>query len=77
MRNSDPGNGAQRGAQLAVIDGRSTHDASKFDLKQARQELASEPDPDPKEADFESAPESETRGLSWPEARTEQANRPG
>jgi len=43
MRNSDPGNSAQRGAQLAVINGPSTHDASKFDLKQARQELASEP----------------------------------
>jgi hypothetical protein len=60
----------------------SPHNVPKSNLKQARQELASEPDPAPKEAVLESAPESErwdpvpghdTR-IEQAETRTEQAN---
>jgi hypothetical protein len=49
----------KRAVELAVINGRSAHEASKSDLDQARRELTGEPDADPKEAVLESAPESE------------------
>jgi len=48
-----------RAAELAVIDGRSSKDATMSDLAQAKRELTGEPDIDPKEAIFESAPESQ------------------
>ena len=49
----------QRAAELAVIDGRSEQDVSKSECEEARRELTGEPDMDPQEAAFESAPESE------------------
>jgi hypothetical protein len=49
----------ERAVELAVIDGRSTQEASKSDWEQAKRELTGEPDTDPKEAVLESAPESE------------------
>jgi hypothetical protein len=48
-----------RAAELAVINGRSAHDASKSDREEAKRELTGEPDTDPNEAVLESAPESE------------------
>ena len=48
-----------RAAELAVINGRSAHEASKSDWEQAKRELTGAPDTDPKEAVLESAPESE------------------
>ena len=49
----------ERAAELAIINGRSAHEASKSDWEQAKRELTGEPDIDPKEAVLESAPESE------------------
>ena len=49
----------KRAVELAVINGRSAQETSKYDLDQARRELTGEPDTDPKEAILESAPESE------------------
>ena len=48
-----------RAAELALINGRFAHEASKSDWEQAKRELTGEPDTDPKEAVLESAPESE------------------
>ena len=48
-----------RAAELAVINGRSAHEASQSDWEEAKRELTGEPDTDPKEAVLESAPESE------------------
>ncbi len=48
-----------RAAELAVINGRSAHDASKTDREEAKQELTGDSDTDPNEAALESAPESE------------------
>jgi hypothetical protein len=71
--------------ELAVINGRSAHDASKSAWAQANRELTAEPDTDPKEASLESASESErwdpvpgheTR-IEQTEVRTEQAMRRG
>ncbi len=49
----------ERAVELAVINGRSAQEVSKSDWEQAKRELTGEPDPDPKEAVLESAPESE------------------
>jgi hypothetical protein len=49
----------ERAIELAVINGRSAQEVSKSDWEQAKRELTGEPDPDPKEAALESAPESE------------------
>jgi hypothetical protein len=49
----------KRAAELAVIDGRSAHEASKSDWEQARRELTGESDAETNEAVLESAPESE------------------
>jgi hypothetical protein len=48
-----------RAAELAVINGRSAHEASKSDREQAQLELTGDSDTDPDEAVLESAPESE------------------
>jgi phage terminase small subunit len=63
------------GAQPAVINGRSAHDASKSDLKQAIQELASELGTDPKAAVLESPTQAEgcDEQIERARARTEQA----
>jgi hypothetical protein len=49
----------ERAVQLAAINGRSAHEASKSDWEQARRELTGNSDMDSKEAVLESAPESE------------------
>ena len=49
----------ERAVELAVMNGRSAHQASKSDWEQAKRELTGKPDMDPKEAVHESAPESE------------------
>jgi hypothetical protein len=49
----------ERAIELAAINGRSAHDASKSDWEQARRELMGNSDMDAKEAVLESAPESE------------------
>ena len=49
----------ERAVELALINGRSTQEASKSDWEQAKRELTGEPDADPKAAALESAPESE------------------
>ena len=49
----------ERAVELAVINGRFAHDASKTDWEQAKRELTGEPDADPKDAVLEAAPESE------------------
>ena len=49
----------ERAVELAVMNGRSAHQASKSDWEQAKRELTGKPDMDPKEAVLESAPESE------------------
>jgi hypothetical protein len=49
----------ERAVELAAINGRSAHDASKSDWEQATRELTGNSDIDPKEAVLESAPESE------------------
>jgi hypothetical protein len=48
-----------RAAELAVINGRSAHEASKTDREEAKRELTGDPDADPNEAVLELAPESE------------------
>lgn len=48
-----------RAAELALINGRSAHEASQTDWEQARRELTGEPEMDPNQAILESAPESE------------------
>lgn len=49
----------ERAVELAVINGRSAHEASKSDWEQAKRELTGDSDTDPTEAAIESAPESE------------------
>ncbi|MGD0745879.1 MAG: hypothetical protein ABSA45_12065 [Verrucomicrobiota bacterium] len=49
----------ERAIELAVINGRSAHAASKSDWEQAKRELTGDSDPDPNEAVLESTPESE------------------
>jgi len=49
----------ERAVELAIIDGRAAQEVSESDWEQAKRELTGEPDMDPKEAVFESAPESE------------------
>jgi hypothetical protein len=49
----------ERAVELAVINGRSAQDVSKFDLEQAKRELTGEPDMDPTETSLESVTESE------------------
>ncbi|MBC8096581.1 MAG: hypothetical protein H7Y43_12295 [Akkermansiaceae bacterium] len=49
----------ERAAELAVINGRSAHEASKSDWEEAKRELTGVPDTDSQEAVLESAPESE------------------
>jgi len=48
-----------RAAELAVINGRSAHEASKSDREEAKQELTGDSDTDQNEAALELAPESE------------------
>ena len=48
-----------RAAELAVINGRSAHEASKSDRQQAQRELTGDSDTDPSEAVLEAASESE------------------
>jgi hypothetical protein len=49
----------ERAAELAAINGRSAHEASKSDWEQAKRELTGNSDMESKEAVLESAPESE------------------
>jgi hypothetical protein len=49
----------ERAVELAAINGRLAHEASKSDWDQARRELTGNSDVDSKEAVLESAPESE------------------
>ena len=49
----------ERARELAVINGRSSHEASEADFAQAKRELTGQTDVDPKTAMLESAPESE------------------
>ena len=49
----------ERAVELAVINGRSAHEASKSDHEEAKRELTGDPDTDPNELAIESAPESE------------------
>jgi hypothetical protein len=49
----------ERAIELAAINGRSAHEASKSDWEQAKRELTGNSDMDSKEAVLESAPESE------------------
>lgn len=49
----------EHAVELTVISGRSAQDVSKSDWEQAKPELASDLDVEPKEAVLESAPESE------------------
>ena len=48
-----------RAAELAIIDGHLSHDATASHFAQARRELTGVPDVDPNDAILESAPESE------------------
>jgi hypothetical protein len=48
-----------RAAELAVIDGHLSSDATESHYAQAKRELTGEPDMDPKDVILESAPESE------------------
>ena len=48
-----------RAAELAMIDGHLSHDATASHFAKAKRELTGVPDTDPKEAILESAPESE------------------
>jgi hypothetical protein len=48
-----------RAAELAIIDGHLSHDATASHFAQAKRELTGAPDTDPKDAILESAPESE------------------
>lgn len=49
----------ERAVELALINGRLAHEASKSDWEQAKHELTGEPDVDPKTAALESVLESE------------------
>ncbi|HVU08971.1 MAG TPA: hypothetical protein VHG89_10550 [Verrucomicrobiae bacterium] len=49
----------ERAVELAIINGRSAHEASKSDWEQAKRELTGDSDIGSKEAALESAPESE------------------
>lgn len=49
----------EHAVELAVINGRTAHEASKSDWEQAKRELTGEPDTDPKEAILEAASETE------------------
>src|SRR5450432_272890 len=49
----------ERARELAVINGRSSQEASEADFAQAKRELTGQTDVDPKTAMLESAPESE------------------
>ena len=58
---------SERVARFAIaINGCSAQDVSKSRWEQAKRELTSEPDTDPKEAVFEAAPESEGWDLVLP-----------
>jgi hypothetical protein len=48
-----------RAAELAIIDGHLSHDATASHFAQAKRELTGVPDTDPKDAILESVPESE------------------
>jgi hypothetical protein len=48
-----------RAAELAILDGHLSHDATVSHFAQAKRELTGVPDMDPKDAVLESAPESE------------------
>ncbi len=48
-----------RAAELAIIDGHLSHDATRTHFAQAKRELTGVPDVDPKEALLDAAPESE------------------
>ena len=48
-----------RATELAVINGRSAHGATRADLEQARQELSGDPQADPVVSTLEAASESE------------------
>ena len=48
-----------RAVELALINGRSAHEASQIDWEQAKRELTGEQEMDPNQAILESAPESE------------------
>ena len=48
-----------RAAELAIIDGLLSYDATKSHFAQAKRELTGVPDTDPKDVILESAPESE------------------
>jgi hypothetical protein len=48
-----------RAAELAIIDGHLSHDATAFHFAQAKRELTGVPDMDPRDEMLESAPESE------------------
>jgi hypothetical protein len=48
-----------RAAELAIIDGHLSRDATASHFAQAKRELTGVPDADPKDAILESAPESE------------------
>ena len=50
---------SERAGEIALINGRSAHEASQTDWEQARRELTGEPEMDPNQAILESAPESE------------------
>ena len=49
----------ERAGELALINGRSAHEASQTDWEQAKRELTGEQEIDPSQAILESAPESE------------------
>jgi hypothetical protein len=49
----------ERARELAVINGRASHEASEADFAQAKRELTGQTDVDPKTVILESAPESE------------------
>ena len=49
----------ERAADLAIIDGHLSHDATASHFAQAKRELTGVPDMDPKDAILEAAPESE------------------
>ena len=49
----------ERAAELAIIDGHLSHDATAAHFAQAKRELTGVPDMDPQDAILEAAPESE------------------
>jgi len=49
-----------RAAELAIIDGHLSHDATESHFAQAKRELTGVPDTDPHDAILDSAPESES-----------------